>query len=90
MQRPRTPSRGCGAWYSRSRRSERRRHPRSSSGTGRAATRSYYAHHLAEVSTAVQVADAVAIGNAAAHIIFKLKKRYRFKLHFGIMILYFL
>ena len=41
-------------------------------GTGRAATRSYYAHHLAEISTAVQVADAVVIGNAAAHMGFKL------------------
>ena len=36
-------------------------------GQGRASTRSFYAHHIAEMSTAVQVQDAVVLDNAAAH-----------------------
>ena len=36
-------------------------------GLGRASTRSFYAHHAAEMSTAVQVADADVLTNAAAH-----------------------
>ena len=39
-------------------------------GLGRASTRSFYAHHIAEMSTAVQVADAVVLGNTAAHEMF--------------------
>jgi hypothetical protein len=36
-------------------------------GYGRASTTSFYVHHLSEISTAVQVADAQTIINAAAH-----------------------
>ena len=39
-------------------------------GLGRASTRSFYAHHIAEMSTAVQVADAIVLDNAAAHEMF--------------------
>ena len=39
-------------------------------GRGRASTRSFYAHHIAEMSTAVQVADAIVLDNAAAHVMF--------------------
>ena len=39
-------------------------------GRGHASTRSFYAHHVAEMSTAVQVADATTLENAAAHEMF--------------------
>ena len=39
-------------------------------GTSRLSTRSFVAHHLGQISTAVQVADAETIANRAAHIAF--------------------
>ena len=41
-------------------------------GYSRTSTRSFYTHHLTEISTAVQVADAEHIANAAAHEAFAL------------------
>ena len=39
-------------------------------GTSRLSTQSFVAHHLGQISTAVQVADAETIANRAAHIAF--------------------
>ena len=41
-------------------------------GHGRAATRSFYSHHLAEISTAVQLEDANTLNNIAAASTFAL------------------
>ena len=41
-------------------------------GTGRQSTTSHYAHHVAEISTAVQTADAATVLNAASHLAFRL------------------
>jgi hypothetical protein len=44
-------------------------------GHGRASTRSFYAHHVAEMSTAVQVSDAIVLGNSAASTMFQATMR---------------
>ena len=41
-------------------------------GAGRQSTTSHYAHHVAEISTAVQTADAATVLNAASHLAFRL------------------
>ena len=41
-------------------------------GAGRQSTASHYAHHVAEISTAVQTADAATVLNAASHLAFRL------------------
>ena len=41
-------------------------------GTSRASPKSFFAHHLAAISSAIVCADARTIANAAAHLAFKL------------------